>query len=365
MAITTIPSHFVPSPTYMNALGAPVLAATGAINASGDRVAFVVRVPKTGTLDWFEFRTATVSNNPDNGLRLSFQDVDMSNGNADGVQDQFFDYNPGSFSSNTWITPSQVLTNDGTSGGTKRSVTAGQYLACVIDFASFTASDSLGFSLVTSNTSVYDGSQDMYHLDGSAGTYTRGGNQPIMALKYSDGTYGEFPTLAMGPFLTFNTRTFNSGSTPDERALRFQVPVSMRVKGFWVRLDPDAAVDVILYDNADNVLGSNSYDPDVRVQTNGAPFFGYFAPVTLTANTTYRLSVKPTSGSNISIYDFDVTANSRLGAVPGGIEWYSSTRTDAGSWSDTTTNRPYMGLLFDGVDVSAGGGSGGSFAFLG
>lgn len=45
------------------------------------------------------------------------------------------------------------------------------------------------------------------------------------------------------------------------------------------------------------------------------------------------------------------------GELPMGAEWYQSTRTDAGSWTDTTTSRPMIGLIL-GANAGAAAGAG-------
>jgi len=328
------------------------------LNAAGDKLGFVLRVPKSGTLDWFEFRVGTVSDNPNNGLRLSFQDISLVDGFPDGSVDQFV-VEAGPFSSNTWITPSAVMTDDGTPGGVKRVVVAGDLLGCVVDFSSFVAGDSIGISALSLSDSVFD---TFYTANGVTGTYAKALNPPTLALKYNDGTYAEFP-LGISPILTIVTHsTFNTGSTPDEIALRFKVPVSMRIVGAWVRADDEGDADIILYDVADNILASTSIDPNVRAQTGIGVSFVYFdTPITLLANTEYRLSVLPTSATNLIIYSFTLNSAALMAAVNGGVELYSSVRTDAGAWTDDTAIRPIMGLVIDGIDVAAGGGSEHSF----
>ncbi len=321
--------------------GPPALTAA-TLNASGDRYAYVIRVPKSGVLHSFEFRTAAVANNPDNGIRLSFQDIDTGTGFPDGVQDQYCDIT-GTLSATTWQVPGHALTDDGSSGGVKRTVTAGQRLGCVVDFVSFAASDSFQVAPLTLSTRL----DNWYSADGSSGAYAQSNATANMVLKYDDGTYATLPFNWM-PATAVTTRTYNTGSTPDERALRFQVPFDCKCDGAWALIDLDNPCDVILYDDSNNILGSYSLVVAERINSAARIYLVSWAPVELTRNTTYRLSVKPTTGSSVSIYDFDVPSNAYLAAVEGGIEWYTSTRSDGGAWSPTTTNRPWMGLALGG-----------------
>lgn len=353
MAITTFGLIQWPRPWGQDSTA---IAHTGlTINASGDRVAFIVQVPKSGTLDQFEFRVGTVTNNPDNGVKFSFQDIDVTTGLPDAVVDQFANH-VAALSSNTWITPDNVMTDTGAGGGVKRTVTKGDMLACVIDFVTFVASDS--FNVQTQASSGTLATNPFYIGDASTGTYAKASGIPNLVLKYSDGTYAEFPYPVL-PASAINARAFSSSSTPDERALRFQVPVSCRVSGFWVYGQFGANCDMVLYDSdGTTVLGTSTIDSDIRGINNSRTSMGFFSSsVTLAANTTYRLSVKPATTTTITVYDFDVDSAGLMAAAQGGAQLYGSTRTDAGAWTDTTTQRPICGVLIDGFDVSGGGGS--------
>lgn len=364
MAIVDTP-EFVIGPIPNSADGSPgALSFTNnLLNASGDRFGFVIRVPKAGTLDLFEWRVGTVANNPDNGMRVSFQTIDPATGFPDGVQDQFYDM-AGPFTGNTWQVPAGVMTDDGTGGGVKRTVTKGELLGLVIDFTSFVASDSISpNTLANASASVFD--QFMYCASAITGTYVKSLDTPLFALKYDDGSYGQFQLWDV-PMVTLNTRTYGTGSTPDERALRFQIPVSMRLSGAIIKGDFDAAADVILYDSASTPLATLSIDSDVRQTTAAANgLIRWSSDITLSANTTYRLAVLPTTASTIINYDATLDNANHRQAWPGGVQFYGSSRTDAGAWSDSTTTIPFMSLVFNGIDSGSGGGSGGSFTFLG
>jgi hypothetical protein len=360
MAMTDFSPVWLPaSPATLN--GNLSLAAY-LLNASGERAWFVIQCPKAGTLDWFEYRTSTVVDNPDNGMQSSFQTVDPATGFPDGVVDQFRDVTA-AFASNTWITPPGVMTDDGTNTGVKRTVTRGEWLACVINFVSFTAGDAINIAVLAVNASSQTIASTMYPGSNTSGSDVKDTtNLPILALKYADGTYAEFD-VPIWPLLTLNSRTFNSGSTPDERALRLVPDIAARSCGAWVRADIDGPADVVLYDAADAVLASYSLDPEIRSVNNGVPMRVYWsANVAAAVN---RLSLKPTSGTNIISYDFDVPSAAHMACVSGGAAWYGSTRTDAGAWTDTTTQRPLMGLIFDGFDVTPSTSVGGAFTFVG
>lgn len=337
-------------PTVPKFAGSTIGFVNSTLSASGHHVAAVIRAPKAGTLHSFEVRQGTNTNTPDNGLRFSFEDPDGS-GNPDGVQDQYRDVTSG-FGAGAWLAPPGPLTSDGTNGGTKRTVAAGDVVCCVVSFVSFVASDSVTISQVDLVSGA--GLSGVAFCDVFAAAWTKNKNSLCLALKYDDGSY--VPVSAdWHPVKALNLTTFNSGSTPDERGLRFQLPFQAECVGAWAWLDIEAACDLVLYDSdGTTVLVAVSLSSAIRPSLNPEAAFVPFAPQTLLANTTYRLTVKPTTGSNVSLQDYDVDTSALLQASPGGTTWYYTHRTDAGAWTDTNTKRPWMGLALSGVDDASG-----------
>lgn len=361
MAITETPIHLVPYavdwPTITNLSYASLT-----MSASGRKVAFVVQCPKDGTLDKFEFLTGTVSNNPDNGIRLSFEDLDSGSGLPDETADQYRDIT-GTISSDTWQVPG-LMTSDGTDGGMKRTVSAGQMIACAINFVNFVAGDSLTVQTLTSSSYAIGGGH--YVANGvSAAYYIKSTAQlPLLALKYDDGTYAKFH-YPIGPWVTISNTSFNSSSTPDEYAMRFQMPIQCQAIGVWIRNDIDADVDVVLYDNTDVAQRTVSLDEDFQPFKSPYVRLYSFDPYTIAANTTHRISLKPTTASNVTLGRVTIPSNAYLAALPSGTEWYESTRTNAGAWTDTDTSLSFMGLVLNGYEATAGSSGGGSFTFVG
>lgn len=317
------------------------------LNATGQKVAQIFTITESGTLDKFEFDLRNFTQCT-NGLKVSFQDLDAS-GNPDGVADQF---RVVTVTGTGWITPG-LITSDGTDGGTKRTVTVGQVLACVIEFSSFAAGDSVG---VAQRNVATDWTQTPAYkvsfLTGSWGS--KSGNSYYLALKYDSG-YCPLDVQGMTPVTGAQTNTaYNSGSTPDERGMLFQVPTAMTIAGAWMYCNRSAAADLVLYDtDGTTVLVTSSLD---SAQRSGAALaFGafYFPPTALTANVGYRLTLKPTSGSNVTLGHLTVNSSALLAAFTGGSTWMLTTRTDAGAWTDTNTARPMMGLIISGFNTTS------------
>lgn len=334
-------SGYWPAPP-VNDAGVPALVAS-TINAATDKYALIFRVPHSGDIETIEFRLGTVGNNPDNGLRISLQDLNSA-GDPDGVQDQFRTI-PGPFTSVSWITPG-LITSDGTDGGTKRTVTAGQMLAVVIEFESFVASDSVTISGLDNPTDPGGISGYEYYTDHfDAGAWSVALNIGVIALKYVTDGYKNI-AHDWAPILAVTATAYNTGSSSDEYALRFQVPMDMTIDGGWVRADIDGDADLVLYDSdGTTVLASGSFDASARPQTGAHNHHVNFSPVNLLANTTYRLALKPTTGTSVTLYGFTANSNALMAAAPGGgTSWYRSNRADAGSWTDETAERPWMGI---------------------
>lgn len=332
------------------------LLATSSLNLFGAttiRLAYVVRVPKSGTLDGIEFLIANaVSAQP---MRVSFQDLTGSA--PDGTADQYRTFTP-----NTgWKTPG-LITSDGTDSGSKRVVTAGDWLAAVMEWTGTTGDvqfghfrEPLGVATYTSATNP-DG-----YLSTFAGATWTGYVQCLglnLALKYADGSYGRLLGPHV-PILSVATEAFGSGTTPDERGLICTLTAPLRAIGVWGVLDLDAAADLVLYDvDGTTVLRSVSVGATPRASANLGPTWQRFATAVDLPTGTYRLVVKPTTASTVGLQVFTLNTAGHREAHPGDLTAHYTSRTDAGAWSQTTTKVPQLALIVSGVEDGAGGGGG-------
>jgi hypothetical protein len=316
------------------------------LTASGHIFAAIIRVPETGTLNRFVFRTASNLLDATSVARLSFQDVNPASGDPDGVTDEYRDVVSASLPSDTWIVPG-LMTDNGLDGGTKRSVTQGDLLACVIGYQTFVASDQIGVSnngALGISASVGGLSVGFpYITENTGGSYSKQ-NYPLqIGLEYSDGSF-----YTLGPDIlpaTIGSQSFHSGSTPDEIGIKFNLPFPLRVGGAWARLEVLNACDIVLYDDDGvTVLNTLSLDSDIRFATPDHGFWLFSQSINLNANESYRLVVKPTTGSPVNLRYFTVPGLAYMGAIPGGTNFVWTSRTNGGAWSDDTVKRPFMGL---------------------
>lgn len=349
MAIETVTPYWQTLPGIFTGLGAVAETATN-FGTADTGPGWVFRVPKTGTLKTFEFRT-NIINVPDNPLRISFRAVDAS-GNPAAVTDEFRDITIGS-TGNQWVVPG-LVTSDGTDTGTKRSVTVGDYMAVVIRYTSFVASDSFQIQQISAGGAITVMTSYFTWTTNNESTWNKASHFPMVALIYDDDSVANI-SPQWYPIKLMNTTAFNSGSTPDERGNRFQYPIEARINALWVRCAVTAAADVVIYDDADSAVFTDSLVSGKAFATSGGNYYIPVGGLVIPAETVYRVVVKPTSGSNISTYDFDVDRNALLAPTPLGVEAYYTQRTDAGAWTDTNTKRMWIGLEVDGVDSGGGG----------
>lgn len=189
-----------------------------------------------------------------------------------------------------------------------------------------------------------------------------------MAVRYSDGT-------VWGYALTSKTlyQLLKNSTTPDEAGMKFTLPADMtcfgaRFTNNYYGWGYAATFDVVLYDNTNSVVASCSVsDKDFVAAASGTAYVNVFwAGASLTAGSTYRIVVKPTtdSGGDINLTRWQLDSAAAMAMLPCGDTWQGTSRTDAGSWTDVTTDMYPLALWVSSMTFSAGGG-GGEYAYIG
>jgi hypothetical protein len=343
MAIVTVPQFDFPG-----SLATPQSAGSQVISASGHVCAFLCQATVSGTIDSIKFRTGIVATG--DIVRVSFQAVDMTTGNPTGTVQQFRDVTILSTDDNISVTTG-LITSDGTNGGTKRTVTQGDFFFVCFSFPSYVSGN---MQLSNFNGSV---SSNVYMAFFNGTTWTKTANTAgNLVLSYS--TLGLIPSYA-GPvhFNAIGNTNFSTTSTPDERGVKFRLPVGLRVVGVAVRLEYLNPGEIVLYDsNGTSVMASIAFDPDVRALTAIRTQIYYFnATVELLADTDYRLVVKPTTSSNVNLGHVTFFNAADRAGTQFGTNWCLTSRTDGGSWSDDTTQIPGLWLICNGIDAGSSG----------
>lgn len=348
MAVANAYGVWIPEPFGLNGATAPGFSTAGTLmDAAGEKAGAVLMAPKTGSIRKIHVRIGTAATPTDSDFRL--ETVDTSTGNPTGT---LFGANTNvtvasaSITASTWVA-SGALTEDA-------SVTKGDVLAIVV-----VPTGSPNFTLSYLNQVVQVTNGHVYTVGFAAAAWTKTGTVPVCALEYSDGSFAYTPFIA--PAASFTTHTFNSGSTPDEHALKITLNAPVRVTGLWAAVDNDNAYDLVLYDSdGSTVLGTLTMGVNID-QGKGFPLLraGLFtSSIQLSAGVAYYVSVKP-GASNVSAYSLVVNSAAILDQMSMGQNAHYASRVDAGAWSATTTQRLLAGLIIDGIDdgVSVGGGA--------
>jgi hypothetical protein len=305
------------------------------VNANTKKHAFVLQAPKTGNIAKILIRTNTAATGANFDVRM--ETVDATTGDPSGT---------------LWGTNTNATVNFNAANT--------MFTATLTAVGAVTKGDIFAVNLVTAAGSVSVsfcmGNDQLSHFpytDFFSAAWGKASSCPIVGIEYDDGSYHTMPGAY--PWSGLNTNTYNSGSTPDERGLKFKLPFPVRVSGFWADMDNDNDLTVKLYDSdGTTVLTSLAVDKDIRGTTNyGVQQYFFATTASLLANTFYRLTFVP-GASNITTADFDVPSAAAMDQVAGGQNFHHTQRTDAGAWTDTTTKRPFMGLIVDGFDDATG-----------
>jgi hypothetical protein len=281
---------------------------------------------------------------------MSLQNVDAANAfRPDGTQDQTVDFLASAPTASTWYTTGNLSAD--------RTLAHGELVAAVLEFQTRLGSDAFNVQSVSSPSASFIGNSGMTHFFSSA--WNSLSLKSNIILEGSDGSFGTL-SEAIPLNAVIQTGAFNTGTSPDEVALRFAVDFPCKINGAWVAASNAAAgrnFDIVLYEGT-TALETVSIDAEYLAGFTAKLIEVYFGERELTVGTEYFLSVKPTTASTISAYSFSVAAAGHLDVHEGGQAFHYGERTDAGSWSKTTTKRLWGGLHISALSDGAGGGGG-------
>lgn len=314
------------------------------IDATGEKAGLVFRVPRTGTIDRVGFTTRAVTTSQT--LRVGLETTDTTNYLPTGTQ-------YGGSAVGTQASPAADTFYEVTLA-TAATATKGDIVAIVVQF------DSTVGSLVIGQIDNEGGGNNTafpYLVNFVTSWAKIAAGIGMHSIRYSDGVYE--PIGACVPTSPRIDTAFNSGSTPDEIGNRFTVPAPMRTTGLFSAVGHGTvALDYVLYEGT-TALATVSVPSGLSANASGYETFFWPTAVSLSASTVYRLVAKPTTTTNINVREAVVLNNAMLGMIPGGTDWYKTSRTDAGAWTDDTLRRIWaLGLLIDQIDNAAGGSGG-------
>lgn len=339
-------------------------AATFTFDAVTDVLALVCRVPLTGTLTGMDFRTGTVSTaGADFNFGLYTVDASGLPTTTPLVANSFGVVTVATGDDNVW---KQVAINSGTGV----SVTRGQLCSMSLSISGVGVPNTVQISGL--NNQLQYLSNFPYRCENTTLSIAKASSNVAVPFAWNyGGTY-----VYCDGCIVVNSGAFQTPGNGNERALRFQYPAPIRVAGCKIALNNVAAgadFQIRLSNAAGTTLaaieaGPADIDGDgVQGTTVDGTYTGYFdTSVQLSANTPYYLSVLQQTANALQTAEVTVSAAGYMAAVPGGAEFYLGTRSGGtGGFSDTTTTRPLMWLLPDGVDDGTGGGGGGGIRMAG
>lgn len=332
-----------PLPSY----GVPIsLTNTSAIDATGEKAAILGRAwfpsRTTKLVRRVGFRFGTVVKAGGSGLIAGLQGVSLTAG-PPGVPDEVtaetvaIANGDAAFLSNTWYR-SGVLSSD-------RSVSPGELLAVVVEYdgSGRLGSDSFMLAHVTSaGFAANSGGMPVKTGAGPTWATTFSANQNVI-LECDDGTFG---TLLGGyPMSAGGSAFMHVDSTPDERALAFQLPFPVDIDAIWAALTVTGNVELCLYEGT-TLIEAVLVDLNTVRSNAGAPVVVSLSQVrSLLANTQYYVSVRPTTGTGSTVTWAEVADANHLVGWPGGPNFNYAERTGTGAaWTPTTTRRFAAGI---------------------
>lgn len=323
-----------------------------ALNDTVRKVAVVMQAQSANAITHVGFRhTSTTGTSPT--YRVSVQGVDGSgqpNGTiVGGGSPASATFSPTSLAYGAATWQWVALTNSYTPS-------RGEWISLVVDYSSGTVNgsnfSSIGYYL--NEPMVCQPSA----LDFQTATWNKRTSQSILSYKTVSNAVGL-------PVATNGTQDFTS---PAEYGVRFTIPSgwcsTYKIAGFRFIGNPPAASTYSGYlysgggaSDTTQIQSVTAIDGDFTGSVNKIQdvYFTDSTLQTLTAGSTYRISLLPGGAVNTRLNYFDVSATNDFNAWPLGDNACWTTRS-GGSWTDTTTRRPICALILD--DIT--GGSSGS-----
>lgn len=340
-------------PRIPSAVSAAPTIGTDTVDADGEGVGIIFQMPYACTINKVGVRTGTLTTS-DAGTVFRLESVSLAATPAvpNGIVAAGATTTVNVAASNTWY--------EGTLG-TPYLAAKGELIAATVTRP---ASGTLStvFSSFGDDTTGGSGINFPFFTVNAGAGWVLGATGPGFAIGCNDGTY--LP-LSSWPILATTTHSFGSGSTPDVVGNVWIPSFKCRVSGVWAWLDLDGGTLIKFYDtDGVTVLATATLAANTRSTTGASLFFASFdATVTPTVGSTYRIGIEPSSATTLSAYSISTSAAAVLNTLGFGTTMYLTTAKDptgTGSWTNTTANRAFLGVIIDQLDAgaSSGGGAG-------
>lgn len=322
---------------------ATIFVAEVTLDNQDEKFAVIFSASKTGNISHVGWKVGTVTSSGD--VTVSIQGVDPATGLPDGTP-------IGTGGTETVDTSEEYFI---TALGAVAAVTVGDVIAIVITV------DNVG--TVFEIDSISGGGAGFPYVREFTGSWVSGNRDSTVSLKYDDGLF--YQVADSYPFSGLSSDIINTSDTPNEVGLRFKFPFPVRSVGFRALLEPDGDCEVVLYDADNNELQQLTVDSNFRDDSGlGSHRWMFPTQVVLAADTEYRLTIRPTTGTDIRLFNGSVKDAGIIEALAGySLETHYTSRKytgagppDPAAFSEVTTKIPFLILLVDQFDDGAGGG---------
>lgn len=322
-----------------------------AVDAATDQVEWVFAADEAATITRLGFRYGARTGTPVQH-KISLQGVSNTTGNPDGT------IKGGGTPASGLFTPPADATWDGTwrwvTLDNAYVCTRGEELAIVIAPVGTPDGSNTSSFTITDNLSLYTGVEGLpYSIQNNATVRTKGLTRPVFGYASAGTVYGNPVKAAFAP------AAITSASTPDEYATRFLLPSSWgstyQLLGIRVKLTLTASGTIVvnLY-NGTTILQTKTVDTDIVASVSSRVYLVTFTEATLATlayGTEYRVGIQ--AGGSTTYFGVTQDTNAEWGPYPLGTDWYMSSRTDAGAWTDDLTTRLHCELILR--DIVGGG----------
>lgn len=362
MAITTVPPFIWPRPLDLATVGTSIGVTSVAcltIDAVNEKMACIFRCPAAGSFTDFAVRTQTVSvtSGP---LNFDFRLETVTSGIPSGTL----------FGTNSNVAVSVANTDDNVwktgTLTTPPTVAVGDNMAIVVKApAAGTFSMTWGGFTTFVTPSMFPVCRGDTVPDNTYPTVAS--NRPSFAIKIGGAWY---PVHPFGAIDSVVLTGFGSGSSPNEYAMHFTAPFTMRVAGAVVYVsNVGGNFTVSLWPNDNGTQTDASALAQVAVSSgaigsatnDGGALFLFATPVTVTAGSIYQVGVRADVAGTLIVAQSVYWSTSGLAGSLSGTSVQNGTRTWSGGsapgFSNAGTTVPHMGLWVDGLD--SGGAAGG------
>jgi hypothetical protein len=343
----------LPSPIYWPGLcglptGSVAVGNASTLSSAGHYQSYIFCAKEDMTVSHVEFRAGTATGSPTIEVRI--ETVDATGLPSGTLWATNTNGTTGTITSNTNVL--QALT-------ASASITKGQIFCVMMKYASGT---SQVIGAISSFTTPVQSS--LPYIVTNTGTPTKSaittGTSPNLALGSSSTTFYHLPGAF--PLSSVTGGGFNNTNSA-KKGLRFTPPMNCRAIGVrWYNQNAAGDYNAIIFNDAGTELSSSStaFDGDHNAASGSACLSAYFDnTVTLTAGTTYRVAIEPSSATNASVYALVLPSANYRGATAAGTTAHYTTFATA-TWTDTATDTiPLMDIIIDQVDDGTGSGGGG------